>query len=213
MLSFISQNLGWIAGILGGAGGVAAFFKSFRIVREYERGVVTRWRKVVRDSDPGPDSDGAKEYTGFLFRPLGAYRIEVVNVEERNDSINLDGIERLTRDGEREKWQLSATIKSRVTPGYVFSASTWKLDDLGEFARGAISSAIQSYLERTPVEDCSRSDLIYVPCESEARAGLLEHGVTWTKLMVNHFARSDAEVQAQAIRKIGNVVPLRPEAA
>lgn len=200
MIGWIGQNMGMLAGILGGAGGIAAFFKSFRIVREYERGVVTRWSKVVRDPNAGPNSDGAMEYTGFVFRLVGAYRIEVLNIEERNDSITLEGIERRTATGDREKWQLSATIKSRVTPGYVYSATVWKLDDIGEFARGAISGAIQSYLENTPVDNCFQSDQIFERCEEEARTKLLEHGITWTRLMVNHFARSDAEIQGQAIK-------------
>ena len=193
-----------IMGVLGGAGGIAGFIKSFHIVREYERAVVTGPRgNIVRDKNTG----NVKEYRGVLIRLAGLYRVAVVNIRDRMDQILLDGVMRPTLDGHAAKCQFAATCKWNVKEGKVYEGCEWQVDDLGEFARGMFQKAIQHYLETNIVSEDPDTDRIFAECEERIRDELLEHGVVWTKLMVNKNAYADAEVQAQAIRGIGLVAP------
>lgn len=198
--------MNWITTVLSvvaGAGGVAGFLKSFRIIRVYERAVVTNPRgRIVTDKQTGK----VKEYRGVLIRLAGLYRVAVVNIRDRMDQILLDGVMRPTADGIRkEKWQLAATCKWNVKEGKVYEGCEWQVDDLGEFARGMFQKAIQEYLEETPASQELSALEIFAACEEKVREELLEHGVVWTQLMINKFAMADAEIQAQAIRQIGPI--------
>lgn len=208
LMAWFTANWGMIMGVLGGAGGIAGFIKSFHIVREYERAVVTGPRgNIVKDKVTG----NVKEYRGVLIRLAGLYRVAVVNIRDRMDLIVLDGVMRPTNDGLPAKCQLAATCKWNVQEGKVYEGCEWQVDDLGEFARGMFQKAIQEYLEKTPMTDEPDTDQIFAACEPIIREELLEHGVVWTKLMVNKNALADAEIQAQAIRKIGQIIPHDPD--
>ena len=101
---FIGQNLMMIIGVITGG----AALSSVRYIREYERGVVTRFGKLVRLPDPPPNSDGVKEYSGFVFRIPGLYRVEVVNIRDRTDMLSVDGIERPDKArGGTAKWRMA----------------------------------------------------------------------------------------------------------
>lgn len=212
IFAWFSANWQVFMTFAAGAGGIAGFIKSFHIVREYERAIVTKPRggTVIRDKETGD----VKEYKGVLIRLAGLYRVVVVNIKDHVDNILLDGVMRPTADGNREKWQLAATIKWNIAEGYIYQASEWHLTDIGEYARGRIQDAILNYLERTPVSMELDSAGIFAASRTKAvQDELLTHGVVWTELMVNKNALADSEIQGQAIRKIGNVIPLRPEAA
>lgn len=210
IMTWVSANLGMILGAIGAAGGIAGFVKSFHIVREYERAVVTGPRgKIIRDKTTGQ----VKEYRGALIRLAGLYRVEVVNIRDRNDQILLDGVMRPTDHGHREKWQVAATCKWNVQEGLVYEGSNWQVDDVAEYARGMFQKTIQEYLEENPASHDRGSKALFAACEARAREELLEHGIVWTKLMINKFALADAEIQGQAIRQIGKVIPLRTDAA
>ena len=207
MLGWITQNLGTILAVLGGAGAVGGFIKSFHIVREYERAVVTGPRgNIIRDKV----TEAPKEYRGVLIRLAGLYRVAVVNIKDRNDQILLDGVMRPTENGQREKWQLAATCRWNVQEGLIYEGCEWQVDDIGEYARGVFQKAIQEYLEQTqPSQDLSATSM-FVACERRAREELREHGIVWTKLMINKFALADAEIQAQAIRQLSGPLSFGP---
>ena len=210
IFAWFSANWPVILSVLGGAGGIAGFVKSFHIVREYELAIVTKPRggSVIRDKETGQ----VKEYTGVLIRVAGLYRVIVVNMKDHVDLILLDGVMRPTESGHREKWQLSATIKWHIEKGYVYQASEWHLTDIGEYARGKIQDAILNYLENTPAAVELNSAGVFTASRTKAvQEELLTHGVVWTELMVNKNALADSEIQGQAIREIGN--PLRPDTA
>lgn len=197
-----------ISAVLGG-GTIAALARSFRWPRPYERVIVTGPRNLVRDKQTGR----VREYTGFIFRPVGFYRMELVNIRDRTDLISLEGVMRPALDqshpetqDHREKWQLSATAKWHIEEGFVYFASVWMLDDIGEFARGKIQDAILTYLEDNPVTMDLNTAEIFAGCEPGVRDALKEHGVVWTDLMVNKNALADAEIQGKAIRRVAKSV-------
>lgn len=208
LMAWFTANWGMIMGVLGGAGGIAGFIKSFHIVREYELAVITKPRgNVVRDKETGK----IKEYRGVVIRLAGLYRVVVVNMKDHVDLILLDGVMRPTENGHREKWQLSATVKWHIEKGYVYQASEWHLTDIGEYARGKIQNAILNYLENTPAAVELNSAGIFAASRTAAvQEELLTHGVVWTELMINKNALADSEIQGQAIREIGNAIPLNP---
>lgn len=201
IIAWFTANWGMIMGIIGTGGGIAGFIKSFHIVREYERAVITGPRgNIVRDKETG----NVKEYRGVLIRLAGLYRVAVVNIRDRMDLILIDGVMRPTAEDKPAKCQLAATCKWNVQEGKVYEGCEWQVDDLGEFARGMFQKAIQEYLEKTPMTTEPDTDRIFAACEPRIREELLEHGVVWTKLMVNKNALADAEIQARAIRQIGS---------
>lgn len=199
LISLITSNFGTIlAAILGGG----VLISSIRYIREYERGVVTRFGRLVRDSEPNPDSDGIREYTGFVPRIPGLWRVSVVNIRDRTDQLSVDGVERIGLSGRLEKWKLQATVKWHVREGYVYSGCQWQIEDIGEFVRGEIENGLFNVLRGTNATLLYNSDEIFDMAEDFIKDRLLVHGVVWTELMVKEFARVDAEVQAQAIEKV-----------
>ena len=210
VFGFFSANWQVILTVLGGAGGVAGFIKSFHIVREYELAIVTKPHggTVIRDKETGK----VKEYTGVLIRIAGLYRVVVVNMKDHADLITLDGVMRPTENGHREKWQMSATVKWHIQKGLVYEASVWHIDDIGEWARGKILDAILKHLETTPAGIELYSAGIFAASQTkEVQKELLTHGVVWTELMINKNALADSEIQGQAIREIGRIIPLNPD--
>lgn len=197
LFTWVSQNLGVLFGVLFGGGAVLT---TVRYIREYERGVVTRFGKLVRITDPGPDyvGDGVREYSGFVFRVPGLWRVSVVNVRDRTDQISIDGAERFDSNGRREKWRNASTVKWHVTEGYVYSSTQWQIEDIGEFVRGMTQGAIHDVMVEEPADVVLRSKQLLELAEERGHDELLEHGITWTQLMIKEFARTDAEVQAQA---------------
>ncbi len=209
LISLITNNLGTILGILAGGG---VLVSSIRYIREYERGVVTRLGRLVRDKNPAPDSDGIREYHGFVLRIPGLWRVSVVNIRDRTDQLSVDGVERVGPSGRLEKWKLQATVKWHVREGYVYSGCQWQIEDIGEFVRGEIENGLFNILQGTDSAILYSSDQIFEIAKDFIEGRLLVHGVVWTELMVKEFARVDAEVQAQAIREIG-ITALQPDAA
>ncbi len=213
MLTWISQNIGTILGFIAGGGGIAAAVKSFRWARPYERIVVTGPRGLIMDKK---NPDKVREYVGFIFRPLGFYRMSLVNIRDRLDNIIVDGVMRPTADNHRERWHLSATAEWHVEEGYVYSACEWQIEDIGEFTRGMIQRAILEYLEARPVSMELDTNEIFAICKENVEVELLDHGVVWTRLMVNTNALADSEIQGQAIRRVAraidDAVPFRPTA-
>lgn len=204
IVAWISQNFGVLLGVLTGG----AVISTFRYIREYERGVVTRFGKLVRIKNPPPEyrGDGVREYKGFVFRIPGLWRVQVINIKDRNDQISIDGVERIDSSGRREKWRLQATIKWHVREGYVYSSTQWQVDDIGEFARGKTEAALSDVMvTRLADENLSSLDL-FTAAESAMREQLLVHGVNWTDLMIKELARTDAEVQAQSIERAANAI-------
>ena len=202
-MNWIMQNLGTIIAALAGAGGIAAAVKSFRWARPYERVVVTGPRGLVMDKT---NPDKVREYTGFIFRPLGFYRMSLVNIRDRLDNVLIDGVMRPTTENHREKWHLAATVEWHVKQGFVYSACEWQISDIGEFARGMFQRAILDYLETATVTMEIDTSVIYDSCEPKIRDELLDHGVVWTRLMVNTNALADSEIQGQAIRRIARAI-------
>lgn len=200
---FIGQNLMMIIGIITGG----AALSSVRYIREYERGVVTRFGKLVRLPNPPPNSDGVKEYSGFVFRIPGLYRVEVVNIRDRTDMLSVDGIERPDKvRGGTAKWRMALTAKWNVAEGYVYSGSKWQIEDLGEFVRGKIESGLSAYMQAVDVSNVHDSAKVYAHTVDRVRDDLLQHGVVWSDLMLKEFARTDSEVQAQATVDGANIL-------
>lgn len=194
-----------IFGTLAGGGLLTGTIRSFRFARTYERVLVTRFRKVVIDKETGKP----KEYTGFVFRPVGFYRMTVVNIRARFDNIALDGVMRLTEDDEphREKWELTGTTECHVEEGHVYDACEWEVNDLGEHIRGTAQDAIKDYLQTKPVSlNLETTKEIFEACKRASYDDMLKHGVVWDRLMINKFSLADAEIQGQATRKIAKAI-------
>lgn len=202
-MNWVSQNLGAILGFLAAGGLAAGIAKSFRWARPYERIVVTGPKGLIWDEK----NNHVREYVGFIFRPLGLYRMSLVNVRSRIDNILLDGVMRPTYDGHRERWHFAGAAEWRVKEGYVYLACEWYIDDIGEFARGMIQRAILSYLESVPVSMDLDTATIFNACNTEeVSKELLKHGVEWMGLMPNTHALADSEIQGQAIRRIAKAI-------
>ena len=204
-MNWVTQNIGTIITVLLGGGGLAAAVKSFRWARPYERVLVTGPRGVVFDKA----TNKPKEYTGFVFRPLGFYRMTIVNIRSQFQNIVIEGVMRISEDADphREKWKLSGTLECHVDKGHVYDACEWEVSDLGEHIRGTAQNAIKDYLQAKPVTlDLETTKDIFEVCEGDAHEAMLKHGVIWDKLMINEFALADAEIQGQAIRKIAKAI-------
>ena len=202
-MNWVSQNLGAILGFLAAGGVAAAFAKSFRWARPYERVVITGPRGLVWDEKNGH----VREYLGIVFRPLGFYRMSLVNIRTRVDNILLDGVMRPTNDGHRERWHFAGAAEWRVKEGYVYLACEWNIDDIGEWARGMIQRTILNYLESVPVSMELDTASIYRGCYTEEVAKeFLKHGVEWIDLLPNTNTLADSEIQGQAIRRVAKAI-------
>lgn len=188
------------------AGVFGAFGKgSVHWVRDYERGVMTRPKGMLRDKKTGKVRTFQP---GLVIRPAWFFTFEAVNIRIRTDQIVVK-VMRPTFDAEghidhREKWEYAATARWKVNPEgeFPYLASKFYVDDLGEFFRGAIQDAISEYLERTVVSMDIDSNLIFDACVTEAQAELDKHGITWTELLRNDNTLNDAEIQGSAIRRV-----------
>jgi hypothetical protein len=209
MITWITQNLGMILGVIAGGGGIAGAVKSFRWPRSYERVVVTRGTNLVMDKNK---PDQVREYTGFIFRPIGFYRMAVVNIRDRLDNVLIEVMrpagepEHPDTPTHRENWILAATIEWHVIEGKVHDACEWKVNPIEEFVRGEVQDAVLNVLENTPVTMNLNTAGIFQAALPEASVKLLDHGVKWTKFMVNKNALAPAEIQGQAIRKIAKAI-------
>lgn len=207
-MNWISQNLGMILSVIAGGGGITAVVKSFHWVRPYERLVVTSPRGLIMNKQTGE----VREYTGFVFRILGFYRTAVVNIRDRLDNILLEvmrpavAFDHPDHRDHREKWVVAATVEWHVVEGLVYRGCEWQINDLGEFVRGEIQHAILTFLEAKEVTMDLDTEGIFAACEPLAKERLLDHGVQWTKLMVNKNTLADAEIQGQAIRRIAKAI-------
>jgi hypothetical protein len=208
-MNWITQNMGLIVSALLGGGLIVGIKMSFRWPRSYERVVVTRGTHLVMDKN---NPDQVREYTGFTFRPAGVYRMTVVNIRDRLDNVLVEVMrpaydpDNSNEPGHRENWILAATIEWHVIEGMVHEACEWKVNPIEEFVRGEVQDAILNVLETTPVTMNLNTAGIYEAAKVEASIKLLDHGVAWTKLMVNKNALAPAEIQGQAIRKIAKAI-------
>lgn len=185
---------------------LGAFGKgSVHWVRDYERMVMTRPRGMLMNKDTGL----VRVFRpGLVIRPAFLFTAAKVNIRIRTDLVHVK-VMRPTEDGQIGKWEYAATARWRVNPEgqFPYFASEFYVDDVGEFARGAIQSAISNYLENTTVT-LSELDTagIYNACLESAQEELDKHGITWTELLPNDNTLADAEIQGNALRRVATAI-------
>lgn len=185
---------------------LGAFGKgSIHWVRDYERVVMTRPKGMLLDKKTGLVRVFCP---GLVIRPAFLFTAAKVNIRIRTDLVHLK-VMRPTDNGQIGKWEYAATARWRVNPEgeFPYFASEFYVDDVGEFARGAIQGAISNYLENTAV---TMSELdtagIYCACLESAQRELDKHGITWTELLPNDNTLADAEIQGNALRRVANAI-------
>lgn len=184
---------------------LGAFGKgSVHWVRDYERMVMTRPKGMLLDKSTGRVRVFAP---GLVIRPAFLYTAAKVNIRTRTDQVNVK-VMRPTSDHEREKWEYAATARWRVNSegDFPYFASEFYVDDVGEFARGAIQGAISHYLENAEVSAELDTAGIYAACLDEAQHELDKHGITWTELLPNDNTLADAEIQSTALRRVAKSI-------
>ena len=86
-----------------------------------------------------------------------------------------------------------------------YLASTWEVDDVGEYARGTMSYAIKWAIVSNPASVINQADL-YAICEPIVHDLMLEHGAVWINLFDSENALADSEIQANAFHRLASVV-------
>jgi regulator of protease activity HflC (stomatin/prohibitin superfamily) len=185
---------------------LGAFGKgSVHWVRDYERMVMTRPRGLLMDKKTGL----VRVFQpGLVIRPAFLFTVTKVNIRIRTDIVNVK-VMRPTADDQIEKWEYAATARWKINPEgeFPYLASEFYVDDVGEFARGAIQAAISNYLENTAA---TLTDLdtagIYSACLESAQDELDKHGITWTELLPNDNTLADAEIQGNALQRVARAI-------
>lgn len=185
---------------------LGAFGKgSVHWVRDYERMVMTRPRGLLMDKKTGL----VRVFQpGLVIRPAFLFTVTKVNIRIRTDIVNVK-VMRPTADNQIEKWEYAATARWKINPEgeFPYLASEFYVDDVGEFARGAIQAAISNYLENTAA---TLTDLdtagIYSACLEGAQEELDKHGITWTELLPNDNTLADAEIQGNALQRVARAI-------
>lgn len=184
---------------------LGAFGKgSVHWVRDYERMVMTRPKGMLLDKNTGR----VRVFTpGLVIRPAFLYTAAKVNIRTRTDQIAVK-VMRPTGEHDRQKWEYAATARWRVNSegDFPYFASEFYVDDVGEFARGAIQGAISHYLENATVMAELDTAGIYAACLESAQQELNKHGITWTELLPNDNTLADAEIQGSALRRVAKSI-------
>ena len=181
---------------------LGAFGKgSVHWVRDYERMVMTRPKGLLMDKNTGL----VRVFKpGLVIRPAFLFTVAKVNIRIRTDLVNVK-VMRPNSDFQIEKWEFAATARWKINPDgeFPYLASEFYVDDVGEFARGAIQAAISNYLENAAVSIVDLDTAgIYRACLESAQEELDKHGIVWTELLPNDNTLADAEIQGNALRRI-----------
>ena len=186
--------------IVGGVAGKKSIFW----VRPNMRGSMSSKRGMVMDKKTGL----VRIFTPNVYiRPPWIYQMEVVPVIVRNDEIKATAMSLATVTERSQKLNVTAMARWKVDDRWVYPylASAWVVDDVGEFARGAMSKALGRAIEHMPASAITVESL-FTEAALPISHKLIEHGAVWLDLFISENAPTDAEVQASAIDRLTTAV-------